>query len=107
MEKESFIDLENTRLKILKEKIQKGIDILNSNPLHQWTELRFERPLLDHLLNIIEKVEKLEIISSVNVYDNGVVEIIYSDNQTMLIDNVAYCDAVLTGWDEEDVGIKR
>lgn len=110
MKKESFVDLERIRLNILKEKIQNGIDVLNSNPGHQWAELHFERPLLDALLNIIEqaeKIESLEKISSINVYDNGVAEIIYEDSQIMLIDNVTYCDAVLTGWDEEDIRIKR
>lgn len=49
----------------------------------------------------------LKAISSVTVYDNGVVEINYADRQSMLINDVVYSDGFLTGWDEEDCGIKR
>jgi hypothetical protein len=57
MGKESFADLEKIRLDILKEKIQNGIDEFKSNPGQQWTELRFEKPLLETLLTLIEKEE--------------------------------------------------
>lgn len=54
-ENESFTDLEKIRLKIVKEKIQNGIDEFKLNTGQQWTELRLEKPLLETLLNLIEK----------------------------------------------------
>nr|DAM00135.1 MAG TPA: hypothetical protein [Caudoviricetes sp.] len=63
--------------------------------------------LMQTALEQAVKIESLEKISSINVYDNGVAEIVYEDSQIMLIDDVTYCDAVLTGWDEEDIRIKR
>lgn len=52
---DSFVDLEKVRLEILKEKIQCGIDELKSNRGQQWTQIGFERPLLETLLTLIEK----------------------------------------------------
>lgn len=63
--------------------------------------------LMQTALEQAVKIESLEKISSINVYDNGVAEIVYEDSQIMLIDDVTYCDAVLMGWDEEDIRIKR
>ena len=55
MKGDMYADLEKVRLDILKRKIQDGIDKFNSNQGTQWTELRFEKPLLDTLLRLIEK----------------------------------------------------
>lgn len=52
---EAFADLEKIRLNILKDKIQNGIDEFKSNQGQQWTQIRFEKPLLETLLNLIEK----------------------------------------------------
>lgn len=46
-------------------------------------------------------------VKNVEVYDNGVVIINFSDGESMIVSNVYYMDAVLSGWDESDVGIKR
>lgn len=55
MGKDLFADLENIRMKILKEKIQNGINEFKTNTEQQWTQIRFERPLLETLLKLIEK----------------------------------------------------
>jgi hypothetical protein len=55
MKGDVYADLEKVRLDILKRKIQDGIDKFDSNRGMQWTELRFEKPLLDTLLKLIEK----------------------------------------------------
>jgi hypothetical protein len=55
MKGDLYVDLEKVRLDILKRKIQDGIDSFNSNRGQQWTELRFEKPLLETLLRLIEK----------------------------------------------------
>lgn len=46
-------------------------------------------------------------IESVEVYDNGVVKIIFQDGKSMLINKVRYVDAILSGWDEKDIGVIR
>jgi hypothetical protein len=55
VEKEAFVDLEKIRINILKEKIQNGIDEFKLNKGQQWTQIRFEKPLLETLLTLIEK----------------------------------------------------
>lgn len=55
MKKDVFADLEKVRLDILKRKLQGGIDEIKANPGQQWTQLRFEKPLLETLLNLIER----------------------------------------------------
>lgn len=59
MKKELFADLEGIRIKILEEKIQKGIDGFDSNSGQQWAELRLEKPLLETLLNLIKKEKNI------------------------------------------------
>lgn len=54
MGNDTFADLEKVRLDILKRKIQDGIDEIKANPGQQWSQLRFERPLLETLLKQIE-----------------------------------------------------
>jgi hypothetical protein len=55
LENDKFVDLEKVRKEILKRKIQCGIDEIKSNRGQQWTQIRFEKPLLETLLNLIEK----------------------------------------------------
>lgn len=50
-----FADLEKVRLDILKRKIQDGINTFKENSGQQWTQIRLEKPLLETLLNLIEK----------------------------------------------------
>ncbi len=46
-------------------------------------------------------------IKDIEIYDNGIVKINFQDDESMLINKVYYMDAILTGWDEMDVGVKR
>lgn len=55
MAKDTFADLERVRLDILKRKLQDGIDEIKSNQGQQWTQIRFEKPLLETLLKLVEK----------------------------------------------------
>lgn len=54
MKRDVFADLEKVRLDILKRKIQSGIDEINENQGQQWAQLRFEKPLLETLLDLIK-----------------------------------------------------
>lgn len=71
MEKDSFIDLEKVRLDILKMKIQYGIDEFNSNTGQQWTQVRFEKPLLETLLTLIEKEINIQFFATVEKEGDG------------------------------------
>lgn len=57
---DSFVDLEKVRLEILQKKIQSGINEFKKNPGQQWTAMRLERPLLEKLLEIVEKEIKTQ-----------------------------------------------
>lgn len=57
MEKETFADLDKIRLGILKKKMQDGIKVFKDDPKKQWIAIRFEKPLLETLLYLIEKEE--------------------------------------------------
>lgn len=57
--------------------------------------------------NYIENLKSHTEVEMVTVYCNGVSEIHYKDGQDMLVNNVIYSDAYLTGWEEEDCFIKR
>jgi len=46
-------------------------------------------------------------VKHIEIYSNGIAKIVYKDDEEMLINNVHYIDAILTGWNEEDIGIKR
>lgn len=61
MGNDTFADFEKLRLEILERKIQGGIDEIKANRGQQWTQIRFEKPLLETLLNLIEQVETLEL----------------------------------------------
>jgi hypothetical protein len=52
---DKFADLERIRLEILKRKIEDGIAEFKENKGLQWTSVRLENPLLETLLNLIEK----------------------------------------------------
>lgn len=49
-----FMNLEKVRLEILQEKIQTGISEFKKDTGIQWTALRFEKPLLETLLVLVE-----------------------------------------------------
>lgn len=55
MEKDVFADLDKVKIGILKEKICAGIQSFEENSKRQWTEIRFERPLLEKMLELIDK----------------------------------------------------
>ena len=73
--------------------------------------------LQDLMSKMTDKIEQLQKenselktfteVDKVTIYDNGVSEIHYKDGQDMLVNNVIYSDAYLTGWEEEDCFIKR
>jgi hypothetical protein len=58
LEKETFADLGKIRLEILKKKMQDGIKEFKDDPKKQWIPIRFEKPLLETLLDLIEKEER-------------------------------------------------
>jgi hypothetical protein len=55
LENDKFADLEKVRLHILERKIQLGLDTFKENTGQQWTSIRFEKPLLETLLNLIKE----------------------------------------------------
>lgn len=57
LKKDVFVDLEKVRLDILKQKTQEGLNEFQIKPSRQWTPLRLEKPLLETLLDLIEKEE--------------------------------------------------
>jgi len=61
---EPFADLEKIKINILKGKILDGLDEFKSNKRQQWTELRFEEPLLVKLLFSIEQAERVETLEN-------------------------------------------
>ena len=63
---EPFADLERVKIDILKDKIQTGLVEFKHNERKQWTELRFEKPLLDKLLSLIEQAEQVQELEEEN-----------------------------------------
>ena len=57
---EPFADFEKIKTHMLKRKIRDGLDEFKRNKGQQWTELRFEKPLLDKLLSSIEQAERVQ-----------------------------------------------
>lgn len=53
MASEQFADLSKIRLEMIKEKTEQGLEVFKKNPNVQWTNLRFEKPLLEELLNLV------------------------------------------------------
>ena len=57
---EPFENFEKIKTHMLKRKIRDGLDEFKRNKGQQWTELRFEKPLLDKLLSSIEQAERVK-----------------------------------------------
>lgn len=64
MEKDSFVDLEKVWIEILQGKVESGIGEFKDDYKRQWTEVRFERPLLEELLRIIEQQKPKKVIKT-------------------------------------------
>lgn len=81
--KESFADLEKVKIHILKGKILDGLDEFKKNKRQQWTELRFEKPLLVKLLSSIEQAERVEELEDILDQDHRqeVLEGLYDQNE--------------------------
>lgn len=53
-----FINLEQIRLKILNEKLEKAMKEFSTDSNIQWTSLRLEKPLMETLISLVnEKIE--------------------------------------------------
>lgn len=58
MSESKFIDLEQIRLKILNEKLEKAMREFSTDSKIQWTSMRLEKPLLETLISLVnEKIE--------------------------------------------------
>lgn len=93
------------------EEIQRDVGITVCAISGEVTEVELPNTDYVFLLNTIEKqqqeIEQLKRVKEIEVYDNGVAKILYEDGDSMLINKVWYMDAILTGWDEKDIGNKR
>jgi len=55
MRRDMFIDLDKERVKLIKAKVQAGLLEFKENPKQQEAMLEFSRPVLEKLLQILEK----------------------------------------------------
>jgi len=55
LNKDTFIDLEKVRLECIQEKIEEGLQKFEGNHRKQWVDVRFSKPLLEALLDIVKK----------------------------------------------------